>query len=117
MKSSLVLLSLSAGATLACDLPATPPPNTITTPFRVQVQNASHPEVHNKFMNLLPSGGGDQHLFIGPVGDPTFDLTLIDGVITHVGTPTVRAVIGGEVCSMNGLVNGTNTNLAAVLRY
>ena len=48
-------------------------------------------------MNLLPSGGGDQHLYIGPVGDPTNDFTLINGVITHVGNPTVRAVIGGEV--------------------
>lgn len=47
-------------------------------------------------MNLLAAGGGDQHLFVGPVGVPTFDLSLTEGALQHID---IRAVIGGEVSS------------------
>ena len=93
------LSALLAGAALTsaqCTIPTEPLGNDITYPFRAQVQNASRPEVHNKYMNLLEAGGGDRHLFIGPVGVPTYDLTLEDGVINHIPNG-VRAVVGGEV--------------------
>jgi hypothetical protein len=74
-------------------IPSTPLSNTIDYPFRVQVQNASVPAVHNKYMNLKQAGGGDHHLFIGPVGTPTFDLKLNQGMLQW---NNIRAVIGGE---------------------
>merc|ERR1712144_115813 len=74
------LLALIAGAS-ACVIPTTPLSNTITTPFRIQVQNASYPAVNNLYMNLLEAGGGDKHLYIGPVGTPTSNLVLTGGVI------------------------------------
>ncbi|KAH7313707.1 hypothetical protein B0I35DRAFT_513330 [Stachybotrys elegans] len=82
-----------AGLGLACTIPDLPIPNTITDPFRLQVQNATVARVHNKFTNLVASGGGDQHLFIDPVGTPTSNFTLSQGVIQW---QNVRAVIGGE---------------------
>src|SRR4051812_34576997 len=96
MPQSKVVSAMLAGAAAAaaCTIPSGTLSNTITSPFRVQVQNASYPAVNNLYMNLLAAGGGDQHLFVGPVGVPTYDLTLIDGAITHTG---IRAVIGGEV--------------------
>src|SRR6187402_3027663 len=84
------------GIASACTIPTTPLSNTITKPFRIQVQNASYPAVNNLYMNLLEAGGGDKHLYIGPVGTPTFDLVLNGGVIQQ---GVVRAVIGGEVFS------------------
>lgn len=45
-------------------------------------------------MNLFAAGGGDQHLFVGPVGTPTYDLNLFSGAI---GKNVIRARIGGEV--------------------
>lgn len=86
------LLALVAGAS-ACTIPTTPLSNTITTPFRIQVQNASYPAVNNLYMNLLEAGGGDKHLYIGPVGTPTSNLVLTQGVIEQ---GVVHAVIGGE---------------------
>ncbi|KAL2164969.1 hypothetical protein VTH06DRAFT_265 [Thermothelomyces fergusii] len=93
--STIVALLVGAAISSACTIPAEPLENNIDYFFRAQVQNASRPEVHNKYMNLYESGGGDQHLFIGPVGMPTYDLTLVEGVINHAQTG-VRAVIGGE---------------------
>lgn len=95
-KALSALLAGAAVASAQCTIPTTPPPTTISDPFRAQVQNASRPEVHNQYLNLLEAGGGDRHLFMGPVGVPTYDLTLVDGVINHVPNG-VRAVIGGEV--------------------
>lgn len=95
-KSLSALLAGAAVASAQCTIPTEPLSSTIDYPFRAQVQNASRPEVHGKYMNLLEAGGGDRHLFIGPVGVPTYDLTLVDGVINHVPNG-VRAVIGGEV--------------------
>ncbi|KAK4100774.1 hypothetical protein N658DRAFT_507454 [Parathielavia hyrcaniae] len=94
-RRSISALLAGAAVTSACTIPGGTLPNNIAEPFRAQVQNASRPDVHNKYMNLLEAGGGDHHLFIGPVGVPTFDLTLVDGVINHVPNG-VRAVIGGE---------------------
>lgn len=88
----ILLLALIAGAS-ACVIPTTPLSNTITTPFRIQVQNASYPAVNNLYMNLLEAGGGDKHLYIGPVGTPTSNLVLTGGVIEQ---GVVHAVIGGE---------------------
>lgn len=95
MKRTFVINLLAAATiTSACILPTTPLTNTNDGPFRIQLQNASYPQVHNQFMNLLAAGGGDQHLFVGPVGIPTFDLSLSAGAIEHI---SIRAVIGGEV--------------------
>ncbi|KAK3307270.1 WSC domain-containing protein [Chaetomium strumarium] len=94
-RRALSVLLAGVAAASACTIPTEPLSTTISYPFRAQVQNASRPEVHNKYMNLFQAGGGDQHLFIGPVGVPTYDLTLVDGVINHV-PHGVRAVIGGE---------------------
>lgn len=94
--SSIAALLVGAAVSSACTIPTEPLGNNITYPFRAQVQNATRPEVHNKYMNLYEAGGGDRHLFIGPVGVPTYDLTLVNGVINHVPNG-VRAVIGGEV--------------------
>lgn len=95
--------ALLAGAAVssACTIPTTPLDNNIAYPFRAQVQNITRPEVHNQYLNLLLAGGGDHHLFIGPVGVPTYDLTVVDGVINHVPNG-VRLVIGGEVCLCSG---------------
>jgi hypothetical protein len=95
-KALSALLTGAAVASAQCTIPTEPLSTTITYPFRAQVQNASRLEVHNQYLNLLEAGGGDRHLFIGPVGTPTYDLTLVDGVINHV-PDGVRAVIGGEV--------------------
>lgn len=96
MQFNIVSALLAGAATVnaACTIPDTPLSNTIDYPFRVQVQNASVPAVHNKFMNLRQAGGGDHHLFIGPVGTPTFDLKLNQGFLQW---NNIRAVIGGEV--------------------
>ncbi|KAK4154543.1 WSC domain-containing protein [Chaetomidium leptoderma] len=98
MMNRRTISALLAGAavTSACTIPTEPLSNNIAYPFRAQVQNATRPEVHNQYMNLFIAGGGDRHLFIGPVGEPTYDLTLVDGVINHVPNG-VRAVIGGEI--------------------
>ena len=49
-------------------------------------------------MDLDPAGGGDQHLFVGPAGDPVgnsaFNLVLIEGVLEQ---DVIHAVIDGEV--------------------
>ncbi|KAH8893886.1 WSC-domain-containing protein [Thozetella sp. PMI_491] len=92
-RRSISTVLLWAALASACTIPGGTLSNTITQGFQVQVQNASQPDVHNQYMNLLVAGGGDQHLFIGPVGTPTFDLTLVNGVLTHGG---IHAVINGE---------------------
>ncbi|KAK0701971.1 WSC domain-containing protein [Lasiosphaeria miniovina] len=106
---SKVVSALLAGAAVAsaCVIPPGTLSNTITTPFRVQVQNASYPEINNQYMNLLAAGGGDQHLFVGPVGVPTYDLTLLNGVITH---GDIRAVIGGEFSDIDHTTKMFMTN-------
>ena len=103
MRLVLSLAALVAAAT-SCVIPSTPLSNNIATNFRVQVQNASYPEVHNKYMNLMVSGGGDRHLYIGgspQVGDTTTNLRLISGSINWV---SINAVIGGEVCLLQNPV-------------
>lgn len=92
------LVAGAAFASAQCTIPTTPLSDDIPSHFRIQVQNASRPEVHNKYMNLFEAGGGDQHLFIGPVGEPTYDFTLVDGVVFNV-RKNIRLVIGGEVSS------------------
>lgn len=95
MRQSLIIGFIRGVAvTSACIIPITPLSNTIATPFRIQVQNTSYPAVHNLYMNLLEAGGGDKHLYIGPVGTPTFNLVLTQGVIEQ---GAIHAVIGGEV--------------------
>lgn len=121
MMNRRTLSALLAGAavTSACTIPTTALPNNIAYPFRAQVQNASRPDVHNLYMNLFEAGGGDRHLFIGPVGVPTYDLTLVDGVINHV-PDGVRAVIGGEVRNLMLPSNrpaGQKTDALPVLRH
>lgn len=94
-RTAAALLASAALAVAQCTIPDTPLSNNISAPFRLQVQNVSRSEIHDKYMNLFVAGGGDRHLFIGPVGVPTFDLTLDSGVINwHSGG--IRAVIGGE---------------------
>ncbi|CAG8960530.1 hypothetical protein HYFRA_00008250 [Hymenoscyphus fraxineus] len=96
MQTILIYASLAlswATFSTPCEIPTTPLSDTIPSFFRIQVQNASEPEVHNLFMNLLPAGGGDNHLFVGPVGNPTSDLILTSGSIEK---GIIHAVIGGE---------------------
>ncbi|KAK4170003.1 WSC domain-containing protein [Cladorrhinum sp. PSN259] len=95
LKNITALLSGAALAAAQCTIPPGTLSNNITYNFRAQVQNATRLEVHNQYLNFLEAGGGDKHLFIGPVGEPTYDLTLVNGVIHQLSTG-VRAVIGGE---------------------
>lgn len=95
MSRFLISTSL-AGAAAACVLPTNVLSNTITAPFAILIQNPAVPQVHNHHMNLDPAGGGDQHLFLNPVGLPHSDLTLQAGAIKFGG---IHAVIGGEVRS------------------
>jgi hypothetical protein len=92
----LFLSALLAGATitLACDIPTDTLSNTITDSFGILIQNPAFPVIHDHYMNLDPAGGGDQHLFLNPVGDAHFDLVLTQEVL---GTGIIHAVIDGEV--------------------
>jgi hypothetical protein len=108
-RKTLSALIAGAAVTSACTIPEETLSDTITYPISIQVQNASRPEVHNEFFKMYPWGGGDAHLFIGPVGLDTYDLTLVDGVITHDGMG-VQAVINGEVCQLAlPLANGSTS--------
>src|SRR4051794_21074371 len=49
----ILIPTILAALASACTIPTTPLSNTITKPFRIQVQNASYPAVNNLFMNLL----------------------------------------------------------------
>lgn len=101
VSKSLIAASL-ATASAACTIPGTPPSNNIAQGFAIQVQNASYPVIHNRFMNQWSAGGGDQHLYLSPAGDAANDLTLVNGVITQQhGGQTIRAVINGQVRSKN----------------
>ncbi|EJT76015.1 hypothetical protein GGTG_05940 [Gaeumannomyces tritici R3-111a-1] len=101
MRTSMNLIGLLAAAgsavVSACVPPATPLPDTILEPFRIQYQNTSYPAVHKLHLNAGLAGGGDRHLFTDPVGDKIFNMTLVDGAITNTWAEgTLRAVIGGE---------------------
>lgn len=86
---------MAAAAVSACEIPEEPPlSDTITEPFGVLVQSPEWPVIHNRYMNLFESGGGDQHLYLSPTGAYAFDLVLNAGVIEWNG---VYAVINGEV--------------------
>lgn len=91
-----LLLSLIPTASLACTIPSSPLPNTISSPFSIQLQNSSYPDIHGHFLNIWDWGGGDQHLFVSPAGNSTHELILVDGVITLPWDPPRRAVINGE---------------------
>lgn len=95
-----MLLSLLAGALAsACDIPDGPVlSNNITEGFGIRVQNPEFSVIHNRYLNLDLNGGGDQHLFLSPAGNYSFDLTLKNGVMQWFGNSiTVFAVINGEV--------------------
>jgi hypothetical protein len=68
--------------------------NNITTGFGILIQNPAFPVIHDRYMNLDPAGGGDQHLFLDAVGDPTFNLVLSNGILEQ---DIIHAVIDGEV--------------------
>jgi hypothetical protein len=87
-------LLVGAAVTTACVLPTDTLPNNITTGFGILIQNPAYPIIHDHYMNLLPAGGGDQHLFLNPVGNPTFDLVLNSGSLAE---GIIHAIIGGEV--------------------
>ncbi|OAA43772.1 hypothetical protein NOR_04347 [Metarhizium rileyi] len=95
---SISLIAMTAAtAALPCVLPPDTPSNNIPEGFAIQVQNSSFPVIHNRLMNQWVAGGGDQHLYLSPVGNPAGDLTLVDGVITQSNSgKTIRAVINGE---------------------
>lgn len=100
MKLSMVF-SLLAGALTAsaCEIPDEPPlSNTITEGFGIRVQNPAFPIIHNRYLNLNQAGGGDQHLYLSPAGNYSFDLVLTDGIIHWWGINNkwIRAVINGE---------------------
>lgn len=91
----LFISALLAGAavTTACVIPSGTLSNTITGGFGILIQNPAFPVIHDRYMNLDPAGGGDQHLFLDPVGDPTFNLVLNQGVLAqgiivrNIGSP------------------------------
>ncbi|TEA19772.1 hypothetical protein C8034_v008881 [Colletotrichum sidae] len=95
MQSSVVAKLLSAAAAVsACAPPPTEPlSDNIPAGFGIQVQNASAPVVHNRYLNLWAAGGGDQHLYLSPAGAAAFNLTLVDGVLSR---GIIHAVINGE---------------------
>ncbi|KAL2755425.1 hypothetical protein ACRALDRAFT_1064452 [Sodiomyces alcalophilus JCM 7366] len=77
-----------------CEIPDEGPlSDTITEPFGLIVHSPEWPIVHNRYMNLYESGGGDQHLYLSPAGEYAFDLVLSGGVIEQDG---LYAVINGE---------------------
>jgi len=83
-----------AAVTTACVIPTVTLSNTITDGFGILIQNPAFPVIHDRYMNLDPAGGGDQHLFLNPIGDPTFNLVLNQGVLAQ---GIIHAVIDGEV--------------------
>ena len=87
-------LLVGAAVTTACVLPTDTLSNNITTGFGILIQNPAYPIIHDRYMNLLPAGGGDQHLFLSPVANPTFNLVLNSGALAQ---GIIHAVIGGEV--------------------
>lgn len=87
------LLALITGTT-ACVIPPGTLSNTITTGFGILIQNPAYPVIHNRYMNLDPAGGGDQHLFLNPVGNSAFNLVLNQGSLAQ---DAIHAVINGEV--------------------
>jgi hypothetical protein len=89
---STLLLAILASA---CEIPDEPElSRNITEGFGIRVQNATIPEIHNRFLNLEQAGGGDQHLYLSPAGRDTFNMTLREGIIEWGG---IDAVINGEV--------------------
>lgn len=86
-----------ATVTTACVIPPGTLSNTITTGFGILVQNPAFPVIHDRYMNLDAAGGGDQHLFLDPVGARTFNLVLNSGSLAQ---GIIHAVINGEVCSI-----------------
>jgi hypothetical protein len=92
--SLLSALLVGAAVTTACVPPTDTLSNTITTQSRILIQNPAFPIIHDRYMNLLPAGGGDQHLFLSPVANPTFNLVLNAGALAQ---GIIHAVIGGEV--------------------
>ncbi|KAM0272592.1 hypothetical protein ACHAQH_008623 [Verticillium albo-atrum] len=89
----LSLLLFAAAAAAQCTLPNTTLSTTITEPFGIQVQNPAFPEIHNRYLYLWESGGGDQHLYLSPAGVPATTLTLDAGIL-ELGP--LFAVIQGE---------------------
>jgi kremen protein len=87
-------LVAAAAVTTACVIPPGTLSNTITTGFGILIQNPAFPVIHDRYMNLNPAGGGDQHLFLDPVGDRTFNLVLNAGALAQ---NIIHAVINGEV--------------------
>jgi len=88
-----VILVLAA-VTTACTIPPDTLSNNITAGFGILIQNPAFPVIHDRYMNLDPAGGGDQHLFLDPVGDRHFDLDLSSGILEQ---DIIHAVIDGEV--------------------
>ncbi|TGZ82172.1 hypothetical protein EX30DRAFT_388482 [Ascodesmis nigricans] len=78
----------------------------ILTPFAIEIQVPSRPDLHLRRMNMHKAGGGDNHLYLSPNANPSHNNTLVGGVI-HNFEPTfssstspngvvIRAVINGE---------------------
>ncbi|GJC83393.1 hypothetical protein ColLi_06231 [Colletotrichum liriopes] len=94
MLTSIIFPVLSAVAAVSACIPPTEPlSNNIPEGFGIQIQNASVPIIHNRYINLWSAGGGDQHLYLSPAGDSAFDLTLVNGVVSR---GIIHAVINGE---------------------
>lgn len=89
MRRFLLLLPLALCS--AC----TPPTivwDSIDVLFSVQILNNTRAAVHQQYITLSPSGGGDQHVFLGPSGDK---FQLQGGAWTHGGSST-RAVVSTQ---------------------
>jgi kremen protein len=95
MLHMLISAMLAAAAiSTACVIPPGTLSNTITTGFGILVQNPAFPIIHDRYMNLDAAGGGDQHLFLDPIGARTSNLVLNQGSLAQ---GVIHAVINGEV--------------------
>ncbi|OHE93293.1 hypothetical protein CORC01_11436 [Colletotrichum orchidophilum] len=94
LSSILKTVLLAAAVVSACTPPTEPLSNNITEGFGIQIQNASVPIIHNRYINLWSAGGGDQHLYLSPAGNSAFNLTLVNGVLSR---GIIHAVINGEM--------------------
>lgn len=87
-----LLLLLLCALCSAC----TPPSivwDSIDVLFGVQVLSTTHAAVHQQYISLSPSGGGDQHAFLGASAASRFQLQ--GGAWTHPGSAT-RAVVSTQ---------------------
>ncbi|KAF8531067.1 hypothetical protein BDD12DRAFT_870115 [Trichophaea hybrida] len=87
--------------------------------FTLQVQNSTHPSIHNHFVNFIPQGTpGDYRTVISPLGTPN-NLNLTDTHLTFAGqgfTAYLKAPIK-TVYRQVSFVNNPGNALELMARY